>query len=61
LKEAVYIFEFKLTGNATAEEVLKQIDERKYAAQYAADNRKIVKVGAEFSAESRTLHRWVTG
>jgi hypothetical protein len=61
LQDAVYIFEFKLTGNATAEDALKQIGERKYAAQYAASNKKIVKVGAEFSAESRTLHRWVTG
>ena len=59
VNDTVYIFEFKLTGNATAEEALKQIDERKYAAQYAAGNLKIVKVGAEFSAEERTLSRWV--
>ncbi|MCL1942848.1 MAG: ATP-binding protein [Candidatus Azobacteroides sp.] len=56
--DAVYIFEFKLTGNATAEEALKQIDERKYAAGYAVGGKKIVKVGAEFNAEERTLHRW---
>ncbi|GHU80271.1 hypothetical protein FACS1894145_6350 [Bacteroidia bacterium] len=37
------------------------IDERKYAAQYAAGNKKVVKVGAEFSAEERTLNRWVQG
>ncbi|MDR0543415.1 MAG: ATP-binding protein [Dysgonamonadaceae bacterium] len=61
VNDTVYIFEFKLTGNATAEEALKQIDERKYAAQYAAGNKKIVKVGAEFSAEQRTLNRWVQG
>jgi len=57
--DAVYIFEFKLTGNATAEEALKQIDERKYAAGYAAGGKKIVKVGAKFNAEERTLHRWI--
>ena len=61
VNETVYIFEFKLTGNATAEEALKQIDERKYAAQYAAGNKKIVKIGAEFSAEERSLSRWVQG
>ncbi|MDR2969485.1 MAG: ATP-binding protein [Tannerellaceae bacterium] len=60
LDDTIYIFEFKLTENATAEEALIQIDKRRYAAQYAVDSRKIVKVGAEFSAESRTLHRWVT-
>ena len=59
VNNTVYIFEFKLTGNATAEEALKQIDECQYAAQYAAENKKIVKIGAEFSAEARTLSRWV--
>jgi hypothetical protein len=39
---------------------LKQIDERKYAAGYAASNKKIIKVGAEFDTEERTLSRWVT-
>jgi hypothetical protein len=60
VNDTVFIFEFKLTGNATAEDALKQIDERKYAAQYALDNKKVVKIGAEFSAEERTLSRWVT-
>jgi hypothetical protein len=57
----VFIFEFKLTENTTAENALKQIDERKYAAQYAIGDKKIVKIGAEFSAEERTLSRWVVG
>jgi hypothetical protein len=61
LNDAVYIFEFKLTEKASAEEALKQIDERKYAAGYAAGGKKIVKVGAEFSAAERSLHRWVQG
>ncbi|GHV30853.1 ATPase AAA [Bacteroidia bacterium] len=61
VNDVIFIFEFKLTGNATAEDALKQIDERKYAAQYAAGNKKIVKIGAEFSAEERTLNRWVQG
>jgi hypothetical protein len=59
--DTIYIFEFKLTENATAEEALNQIDNCKYAAQYAAGNKKIVKVGAEFSAGERTLNRWVQG
>jgi Holliday junction resolvase-like predicted endonuclease len=60
VNDTVFIFEFKLTENATAEDALKQIDERKYAVQYAVGNKKIVKVGAEFSAEERTLSRWVS-
>jgi hypothetical protein len=61
VNDTVYLFEFKLTENTSAEEALKQIDERKYAAQYAIGNKKIVKIGAEFSAGERTLHRWVKG
>jgi hypothetical protein len=60
VNDTVFIFEFKLTENATAEEALKQIDERKYAVPYAAGNKKVVKVGAEFNAEERTLSRWVS-
>ena len=59
VNDTVFIFEFKLTGNGTAEDALRQIDERKYAAGYAASSKKIVKIGAEFSAEERTLSRWV--
>ena len=58
--DAIYIFEFKLDKKGTAEDALKQIDERKYAAKYALINKKIVKVGVEFSARERTLSRWAT-
>ncbi|MDR2361752.1 MAG: PD-(D/E)XK nuclease domain-containing protein, partial [Prevotellaceae bacterium] len=57
-KDAIYIFEFKLTENATAEDALKQIDERGYALPYAAGQKRIVKIGVEFSAEERSLTRW---
>ena len=55
----IYVFEFKLKG--TAEEALKQIDEKGYLIPYQADGREIVKVGVEFSTESRNLHRWLVG
>ena len=55
----VYAFEFKLTENATAEEALKQIDEKGYLTPYMASNKKLVKVGAEFSKTERGLKRWV--
>lgn len=53
----IYVFEFKLNG--TAEEALKQIDEKGYLIPYQADHREIVKIGVEFSAESRNLNRWL--
>lgn len=54
----IYVFEFKLKG--TAEEALKQIDEKGYLIPYRADERELIKIGVEFSAESRNLSRWLT-
>ena len=51
-----YIFEFK--QDKTAEEALKQIDDRGYALPYAASQKKVIKVGADFSTEKRTLDAW---
>ncbi len=50
----VYIFEFKL--NSTAAVALKQIEEKGYASPYAADARKIYKVGISFSSETGTVN-----
>lgn len=53
----IYVFEFKLNG--TAEEAIKQIDEKGYLIPYQTDDREVVKIGVEFSAESRNLSRWL--
>ena len=58
--DTVFVFEFKMDTNGTAEDALKQIDDRGYLIPYTADGRKTVKVGAEFSAEERMLSRWIT-
>ena len=55
--DTIYLFEFKLDG--TAEEALKQIDDKGYAIQYEAGDKKIVKIGANFEKERRTIERWV--
>ena len=49
----VYIFEFKLNGTASA--ALQQIDDKGYALPYAADCRKLYKVGISFSSETGTI------
>ena len=54
----VYIFEFKLDGSA--EEALRQIEEKGYALEYASDKRKVYKVGAVFSSETGTIAEWQT-
>ena len=53
----VYVFEFKLNG--TAEEALQQINEKGYAKPFQTDNRQVMKVGVEFSAETRNVSRWL--
>lgn len=54
----VYIFEFKLDG--TAEEALRQIEEKGYAGEYASDTRILYKIGASFSSETGTIGEWKT-
>lgn len=52
----VYIFEFKLDG--TADEALRQIEEKGYAREYEADGRKLYRIGAVFSSETGTIGDW---
>ena len=52
----IYIFEFKRDG--TAEEALRQIEEKGYALPYLSDVRKCYKIGAAFDSEKRTLKDW---
>ena len=53
----VYIMEFKLEGSA--EDALKQIEDRNYAAPFASDSRKVLKIGINFSAQSRNIDKWI--
>ena len=59
--DTVYVFEFKLSGNGTAEDALKQIDDKGYLIPFTAGNKRLVKTGAEFSTKVRGLSRWVVG
>ncbi len=52
----VYIFEFKLDG--TADEALRQIEEKGYALEYVSDARTLYKIGASFSSETGTIGDW---
>ncbi len=49
----IYIFEFKLDG--TAQQALDQIEAKGYATEYAADPRKLFKIGCVFSSETGTV------
>ena len=56
--DTVYIFEFKLSGNGSAEDAIEQIKEGTYAAKYKMDGKKIVLIGTSFSEETRTIKDW---
>ena len=49
----VYIMEIKLNGSA--EEAVRQIKEKGYALPYAADKRRILAIGINFSSEKGTI------
>jgi len=57
--DSIYVFEFKMDDNATAEAALAQINSKDYAIPYTADHRKIVKIGVEFSQKEKGIKRWL--
>lgn len=52
----VYIFEFKKDGSA--HEAVEQIDRKGYAREYAADKRRVHKIGCSFSSKTGTVDDW---
>ncbi|MDR1172839.1 MAG: ATP-binding protein [Bacteroidales bacterium] len=56
---SIYVFEFKMDSNATAEDALAQINSKDYAIPYSADHRKTVKIGVEFSQTEKGVKRWL--
>ena len=53
----IYVMEFKLEG--TAEEALRQINEKHYALPFASDSRKLFKIGVNFSNAIRGIEKWL--
>lgn len=53
-----YVMEFKLDG--TAEDALQQISDKDYALPFVTDATKVVRIGMNFSSETRNIDRWVT-
>ena len=53
----VYIFEFK--RDIPASQALEQIMSQGYATPYAADKRKLFKIGVNFSSDERNITEWV--
>jgi hypothetical protein len=54
----MYCFEFKLDGSA--EEALRQIDDKEYLLPWQNSDKKLVKVGVSFNSEKRNIEEWKT-
>ena len=55
-KDYIYIFEFKL--DRSADEALRQIEDKGYARPFAVDTRQLYKIGVNFSSEKRCVEEW---
>lgn len=52
-----YIIEIKL--NKTAREAMDQINSKDYALPFKTDGKTIIKIGVNFSTQSRTISDWI--
>ncbi|MCR5456221.1 MAG: ATP-binding protein, partial [Bacteroidales bacterium] len=56
-KDFVYIFEFKVDKDAQT--ALQQINLKNYTGRYQMDDRRIFKIGANFSSKEKNLTDWI--
>ena len=57
MPDAVYVFELKYDGSA--EEAIRQIDEKGYLIPYSADGKHLFKIGVNFDSNQRTISDWI--
>ena len=53
-----YIYVMELKMDASADEALQQIEEKGCAKPFAADSRKLFKIGVGFSSKTRRIEEW---
>lgn len=53
----IYVMEFKYNGSA--QEAMDQIESKDYPLPFAMDSRTIIKVGVNFSGETRNIDNWI--
>lgn len=56
MPDTIYVFELKL--DKTADEALKQIDDKGYLIPYSASGKRLVKIGVNFDSKQRTINDW---
>jgi hypothetical protein len=58
IKTPKYIYVVEIKIDSSADVALKQIETKGYATPYISDGREIVKLGLNFSTETRTISEW---
>ncbi len=58
-KDFCYVMEFKLDG--TAEEALAQIQDKSYTLPFELDGQKVIRIGMNFSKETRNIEKYIVG
>ena len=53
----IYVMEFKYDGSAR--EAIDQIESKEYYLPFEADDREIIKVGVNFSSQTRNIENWI--
>ena len=53
-----YIYVMELKMDASADEALQQIEDKDYAKPFAADPRKLFRIGVNFSSTTRRIEEW---
>jgi hypothetical protein len=61
VKTRKYIYIIEVKFDSTPQVALRQIEEKQYAVPYAMDGREIIKLGVNFSSETRTIDAWERG
>ena len=56
MPDAVFVFELKYDGSA--EEAIRQIDEKGYLIPYSADGKRLFKIGVNYDSNQRTIGDW---
>ena len=56
MPDAVFVFELKYDGSA--EEAIKQIDEKGYLIPYSAEGKRLFKIGVNYDSNQRTIGDW---
>ena len=53
MPDAVFVFESKYDGSA--EDAIRQIDEKGYLIPYSADSKRLFKIGVNYDSTQRTI------